>query len=167
MDRDSFLAEFRAELRRIGLDPDELQALAVGEDPAHMLVRLRTLPVGSAWSDVFPGTPAGWSPSQRPPERSLGPFDHQAPPRGIAIIAVLEPGEPEESLDRAIARARTLGYPIYGAGAILDRGHPHLYIVLPLGASEDDAYEIAEALRDRDGIGNAYPVRGTRFADGA
>jgi len=127
-----------------------------------VLARLQALPVGSSWTDVFPGTPAGWSPSQRPPERSLGPFDYPEPPRGIAILGVLETGAPVESLDAAIQRARTLGYPIYGAGVILDRGHPHLYIVLPLGATEEVADEIAMAMGHRDGIGNAYPVRGVR-----
>lgn len=158
MDRDSFVTEFRAELRRIGLNPHELQALAVKGDPAHWLAQLRGLPAGSSWTDVFPGKPEGWTPSAPEPERALGPFDYQAPPRGIAVFASLELGAPVKALDAAIERARTLGYPIYGAGAILDRGHPHLYIVLPLGASDENAEEIAEALGHRDGIANAFPI---------
>ena len=77
-------------------------------------------------------------------------------------MAALDPGAPVESLDAAIQRARRLGHPIYGAGVILDRGHPHLYVVLPLGATEDVADEIAMAMGHRDGISNAYPVRGVR-----
>jgi hypothetical protein len=166
MDRESFLTEFRGELRRIGLDPDEIQALAVHGDPARWLAQLRALPVGSAWTDVFPGEPEGWTPSTPEPECALGPFDYQAPPFGRAVFASLGPGAPVAALDAAIERARTLGYPIYGAGVILDRGHPHLYIVLPLGASEEDADEIADALRDRNGIGNAYPIdRGRHTGD--
>jgi len=158
VNRDTFVAEFRAELRRIGLDPDELDALAVGGDPARVLAHIRTLPAGSSWADVFPGMPADWSPGQPRPERALGPFDYPAPPRGIAVFACLKLGAPVEALDAAIARARTLGYPIYGAGKILDRGHPHAYIVLTLEASEDDAYEIAFAIGHKDGISNAYPI---------
>ena len=166
MDRESFIKEFRGELRRIGLDPDEIPALAVHGDPAHWLAKLRALPVGSLWTDVFPGEPEGWTPSAPKPERAFGAFDYQAPPFGIAVLASLEPGAPVSALDAAIAHARTLGYPIYGAGAILDRGHPHLYIVLPLGASEEDADAIADALRDRNDIAIAYPIiRGRRAGD--
>ena len=158
MDIDAFLTAFRAELRRIGLDPNEIQSLALGGDPERLLAHLRSLPPGSSWADVVPGMPADWSPSTPPPERALGPFDYPEPPRGIAVFACLKLGAPVEALDAAIARARTLGYPIYGAGKILDRGHPHLYIVLPLGASEDDADEIASAIGHKDGISNAYPI---------
>jgi hypothetical protein len=156
--KDSFVADFRAELRRIGLDPDEMQAFAVGGDPAALLAHVRTLPRGSSWADVFPGMSAGWSPSKAAPERALGPFDYPEPPRGIAVFACLKPGAPVDALDAAIARARTLGYPIHGAGKILDRGHPHLYIVLPRGASKDDADEIAMAIGHKNGISNAYPI---------
>ena len=158
MNQDTFLAQFHAELRRIGLDPDELEALAIGGDPARVLAEIRTLPVGSSWADVFPDMPAGWSPGQPEPERALGPFDYPAPPRGIAVFASLDPGASVGALDAAIARARTLGHPIYGAGKVLDRGHPHLYIVLSLDATEDDADEIAFAIGHKDGISNAYPI---------
>jgi hypothetical protein len=156
----------RAELRRIGLDPNEIQTLSVEGDPALWLAQLRALPVGSGWTDVFPGKPEGWTPSAPEPERALGPFDYQAAPFGIAVLAALEPGAPVAALDAAIERARTLGYPIHGAGVILNRGHPHLYIILPLEASEEDADEIADALRDRNGIGIAYPIiRGRHAGD--
>jgi len=158
VNRDTFVAEFRAELRRIGLDPDELQAFALEGDPARLLANVRRLPAGSSWADVFPGMPSDWSPGQPRPERALGPFDYPAPPRGIAVFACLKMGAPVEALDAAIARARTLGYPIYGAGKILDRGHPHAYIVLTMEASEEDADEIAFAIGHKDGISNAYPI---------
>jgi len=166
MDSESFLTDFRAERRRIGLDPDEIQALAVQGDPAHWLAQLRALPVGSSWTDVFPGRSEGWTPNAPKPERALGPFDYQTPPFGIAVFASLEPEAPVSVGEAAIERARTLGYPIYGAGVVLDRGHPHLYIVLTLDATEDDADTIADALRGRDGIANAYPiVRGRSAGD--
>jgi len=63
VNRDTFVAEFRAELRRIGLDPDELQAFALEGDPARLLANVRRLPAGSSWADVFPGVPANWSPN--------------------------------------------------------------------------------------------------------
>jgi len=158
MTRDSFVTDFRAELRRIGLDPAELQTLSVSRDPERWLARLRALPEGSSWTDVFPDAPEGWSPSARKPERALGPFDYQAPPFGIAVFASLEPGAPASVGEAAIDRARTLGHRIYGAGVILDRGHPHLYIVLPLGGTAQAADAIADALRFRDGIGNAFAI---------
>lgn len=158
MTRDSFIAEIHAELRRIGLDPDALQALAGRGDPARWLAHLRALPVGSSWTDIFPGAPEVWTPGVAEPERALGPFDYQAAPFGVAVFASLETGAPVPVGEAAIERARTLGYPIYGAGVVLDRGHPHLYIVLTLDATEEDAEAIADALRDRDGIGNAFPI---------
>jgi hypothetical protein len=166
MKRETFVAELRAELRRIGLNPDELPALAVQGDLARVLVHLRSLPAGSSWAAAFPGEADDWSPGTPEPECALGPFDYQSPPRGIAVFASLEPKAPVQALDAAIRHARALGYPIYGAGAVLDRGHPHLYVVLPLGATEDDADAIADALRDRDGIANAFPiVRGRSAGD--
>jgi len=166
MDSESFLTYFRAELRRIGLDPDEIQGLAVRGDPARWLAQLRALPVGSSWTDVVPGTPEGWTPSAPEPERALDAFDYQAPPFGIAVFASLDSGPPASVGEAAIERARTLGHPIHGAGVVLDRGHPHLYIVLTLDATEDDADTIADALRGRDGIGNAYLIiRGRSAGD--
>jgi hypothetical protein len=106
MDRNSFVADVRAELRRIGLDPDALQGLAVRGDSADLLTRLRALPVGSSWADVFPGMPKDWTPNAPKPERALGPFDYQAPPFGIAVFASLVPGAPLSAGEAAIERAR-------------------------------------------------------------
>lgn len=158
VNNDSFAAQVRAELRRVGLDPDLLHGLASQGDTAAWLERLRALPVGSSWTDVFPGTPEGWSPTVAEEDHTLGPFDYQAPPFGVVVYASMHGDNPVSAGEAAIAQARTLGFEIHGAGIITDRGAPHLYIVLPLEATPDDANTIADALRDRDGIGNAYPI---------
>ena len=160
MTQDSFITDVHSELRRIGLDPSRLTGLASQGDPTPWLERLRTLPVGSSWSDVFADTPEGWTPDAPEEEHALGPFDYQEPPFGIAIFAGIDAEHPVPAGEAAINRARALGYPIYGAGIVLDRGAPHLYIVLTLDATEAHANAVADALRDREGIANAYPVRG-------
>lgn len=159
MTRDNFVAAFRAELRRIGLDPAELTGLAASGDPDTLLVHVRALPAGSSWADVFPGVPEGWSPGAPRPERALGPFDYQGPPWSIVVFGSLHSEDPKSAGEAAIRRAQTLGCPIYGAGVILDRGHPHFYIVLTLDATEEMADAVADALRDQHGVGNAYPIR--------
>src|SRR5689334_19177530 len=132
-DRDSFDTDMAAEFRRIGLDLHPFHGLAIKGVPSLWLARLRALPVGSSWTDVFPGMPEGWTPNETSkPERALGPFDYRSPPFGIAVFACLDEGAPVSAGEAAIERARALGYPIYGAGVVVDRGHPHLYIVLTL-----------------------------------
>lgn len=125
MTRHSFVADLHAEFRRIGLDPDELHGLAVSGNPDRMLAHVRALPAGSSWADVVLGEAEGWSPGPPQPERSLGPFDYQGPPWGIAVFGSLDSEDPVSAGEGAIRRAQTLGCPIYGAGVVLDRGHPH------------------------------------------
>ena len=149
-----------AELRRIGLDPTELNGLAVaGADATAFLAHLRRLDRGALWSDVFPGMPKDWRPSAKPPERPLGTFDYPDPPRGSAVFASLVADDPRSAAGIALAQVESLGVPIFGSGLILDRGAPHLYVVLKLGASEDDVHAVAECLRSQPGIANAYPER--------
>jgi len=156
MSKDSFVSELFAELRRIGLDPNELGGLATDGDTDRVLAYLRSLPVGSSWSDVFPGQPKGWSPSAPRPHRSLGAFDYRGPPWSVVVFASIDAGDPATTGDVAIERAKLLGFPIYGAGVILDKGHPHLYIVLTRDGTEAQADAIADALRFTEGIGNAW-----------
>lgn len=156
----SLFEDIVAELRRIGLDPNQLHGLSdSGGGADALLAHLRTVSPGSPWSAAFPGTPAGWVPNAPLPERSLGPFDYPAPPRGAAVFAGILPGEPIELATDALARVETLGVPIFGSGVVLDRGAPHLYVVLTHGASADDAEAVADFLQVQPGIANSYPVR--------
>jgi hypothetical protein len=149
-----------AELRRIGLDPDELGGLAVGEGDADLfLAHLRSLSPGAPWSAAFQGAPDGWRPNAPAPERSLGPFDYAEPPRGRAVFASVMPGEPIQLATDALARVATLGIPIFGSEVVLDRGSPHLYVVFTHAASKDDVESVADFLRAQPGIANSYPVR--------
>ncbi|MEP6574193.1 MAG: hypothetical protein ABJD11_15945 [Gemmatimonadota bacterium] len=81
------------------------------------------------------------------------PVDPDAAPRAVDLDACA----------RVLAGVGELGIPIYGSGLVLDRGHPHMYVILPLGAPVEHVDIIAEFLRDQAGIGNAYP---TRFESG-
>jgi hypothetical protein len=149
-----------AELTRIGLPIAEIQGLVIsGLTLEDFLRHLRGLPAGASWSDVFPGTPPGWTPSSPPTERALGPFDYQEPPRGAALFASLDLPVDLEAATRALEAVRGIGIPIYGSGLVLDRQHPHMFIVLPLGAPEEHLFVLADFLREQEGIANAYPER--------
>ena len=149
-----------AELRRSGLDPDELNGLAVAQgDVDALLAHLRTLSPGSSWSTAFPGVAETWRPNTPRRERSLGPFDYAEPPRGPAVFASVVPGEPIELATDALARVETLGISIFGSGVVLDRGSPHCYVVISRGVSNDDVEAVADFLRTQPGIANSYPVR--------
>jgi hypothetical protein len=148
------------ELRRIGLDVEKLTGLAVAEaDIDAFLTHLRSLPYGASWSAAFPGTPHEWSPDTQPPERALGPFDYSEPPRGTAVFASLDAPDPGATGAAALKRVEALGLPIYGSGVVLDRGSPHLYVVLARGADEDAVSSVVEYLSAQPGIINCYPIR--------
>jgi len=149
-----------AELMRIGLPPAELKGLVIsGGTLEDFLDHLHSLPVGAHWTDVFPGTPPGWTPNTPPAERALGPFDYQEPPRGAALFASLDFPIDLEAGAKALEAAHHIGIPIYGSGLVLDRGHPHMFVVLPIGAPEEHLFSICDFLREQTGIANAFPER--------
>lgn len=149
-----------AELRRLGLDPEELQGLAVADtDGEAFLAHLARLERGATWSDVFAGTPKDWRPSAESQDLALGPFDYPQPPRGAAVFASMIGDDPPSTAASALQHVESLGVPLFGSGIVLDRGAPHLYVVLKRGASEDEVMAVAECLRSQQGIGNSYPVR--------
>jgi hypothetical protein len=167
----NFRAKYLREIERLRLDEDMCpyagMASAGEQAEEEFLAHLRTLVPGATWRDVFPDMPAHWdlddpdtwtSPIY---QHALGTFDYPNPPRGIAVFAGL-PGEVGSSIaagNAALDTITTLGIPIYGAGLVLDRGAPHMYVVLPLGSPTQLAEQIADFLREQPGIGNAYPVR--------
>ena len=167
MDYREFGERYRSELNRLGLDEDgsPYGILASDRDGAaeEFLAHLRSLPVGASWRDVFPDLPEHWDlddpDTWKEPERSLGPFDFPEAPRGGATFASLDMDGNVEAGETALREVTDLGIPIYGAGLVLDRGHPHLFVVLPMGAPAAHLDRIADFLRDRQGIGNAYPYR--------
>ena len=160
MTQPDVLRAIEAELRRIGLDPDESPGLAMDADSVEaFLRRLRELQPGSSWSDVFPDQPKGWHPGDPEPEQALGAFDYPDPPRGIAVYASLEKVDSAEQVAQDIfAAIDELGVPQYGRGLVLDWGHPHLYVILPLGATEEDADALADLLSRQPGVKNSYPI---------
>ena len=150
-----------AELRRIGLDMTELPGLAgSGPDLDAFVTHLRSLPPGATWAAVLPDMPEGWRPGSRPNERALGPFDYLHPPRGPAVFASLSTDHAETVGTAALKHLSTLGLPVYGSGVVLDRGSPHLYVVLTLGATEGDMRAVIDALSTQPGILNCFPERG-------
>jgi hypothetical protein len=157
---DSPLENILAELRRIGLDPDELNGLAVADgDVDAFLAHLRSLEPGASWATALPGTPDDWRPNAPTPERALGPFDYAEPPRGPAVFASIISDDPRNTALNALARVESLSVPIFGSGVVLDRGAPHLYVVLERGASEDHVFAVVDRLRIQPGIVSSFPAR--------
>ena len=160
MTQPDVLRAIDAELRRIGLDPEELPGLAMDADSVEaFLGRLRELQPGSSWSDVFPDQPKGWHPGDTEPEQALGAFDYPDAPRGIAVFASLAKIESAEQVAQNLFTAiDELGVPQYGRGLVLDRGHPHLYVILPLDATEEEADALSDFLRSQPGVVNSFPI---------
>ncbi len=156
----SRVANIVAEFHRIGLDMNELGGLA-GSGPGldEFLTHLRSLSPGATWAAVFPDMPEGWRPDSPQPERALGAFDYPDPPRGPAVFASLATEHPDATGAAALAHVASLGLPIYGSGVVLDRGSPHLYVILMRDAAEDDVSAVVEALFTQSGILNCFPVR--------
>ncbi len=154
----SRIQSIATELGRIGLDINELPGLA-GTDASldALLAHLRTLQPGATWSAVFPEHAEGWRPDDRMPDRALGPFDYPVPPRGPAVFASLEGEDPEAA--GVAALQHIAGLPIYGSAVVLDRGAPHLYVVLTLDASDDDVLSVIDAISAQPGIRNCFPAR--------
>jgi len=129
----------------------------------EFLAHLAAVAVGATWRDVFPDMPEHWDLtdpiSWTYPERSLGPFDYADPPRGSAVFASLDGRGDVAAGMAALDAIRSLAIPIYGAGMVLDRGAPHLYVVLPLGAPNAHVEDLSNFLREQPGMGNAFPER--------
>ena len=158
---DSLFETVVAELRRIGLDPQEMRGLAFGRraDFDAFVERLHTLERGASWSDVFPDTPTDQVPGARRHEQALGPFDYADAPRGPAVFASLIAEDPRRAAASALAQVDSLDIPIFGSGLVLDRGAPHLYVVLQREAPNDDVDAVVECLQGQSGIANSYQVR--------
>lgn len=161
---DPVLAEFdRLHLAREDM-PFAGLAFDSPEAAEQFLAHLRSLAPGATWYDVFPDlsedddlvddedpyTDRGYP---------LGGFDYPNAPRGSAVFASANSTDDIAAAAEAMERAVQLHPPVYGAGLVLDRGHPHLFIVLPLGAPDEQAWQIADFLREQPGIGNAFPER--------
>jgi hypothetical protein len=163
----SFRSRYLQEIERLGLDeamcPFGGMASTGNTAEEEFLSHLRQLAAGATWRDVFPDMPAQWDLSDPDswtyPERALGSFDYPSPPRGSAVFASLDSQGDVAAGTTALDRIAALGIPIFGAGMVLDRGAPHLYVVLPLGAPNEHVEQLADFLREQPGIGNAYPER--------
>lgn len=165
----SIREQYLRELARIGLaeQTSPYAGIAIGSDAAaaQFLSHLQQLDVGATWRDVFPDMPAHWDLDDRntwtdPTERApLGSFDYPDSPRGTAIVVIPDSMHDMTAVTAAVDSVQALGVPIFGAGLVLDRGVPHAYVVLPLGASRDAAERISEFLREQPGIANAHPQR--------
>jgi hypothetical protein len=157
-------AEFdRLQLSREGF-PYSVLAFASPQAEEQFVAHLRLLVPGATWYDVFPDLNehrdlVNDEDPYKDSGRLLGDFDYQHPPRGSAVFASADMDADVHALRAALERALQLPIPVYGAGLILDRGHPHLYIVLPLGAPEDQVDLLSDFLGEQPGIGNAFPQR--------
>ena len=157
-----------AELIRLKLAEQELPSAGFAfEVPVavdEFLTHLRALAPGATWYDVFPDLNdhrALVANDEMYQDRGhpLGGFDFPESPRGSAVFATADHAADVAALTAAMERARQLPIPVYGAGLVLDHGHPHLFIVLPLGAPDEHVHLLADFLRAQPGIGNAYPER--------
>ena len=114
---------------------------------------------GSSWSDVFRDQSKGWHPGDAEPEQALGAFDYPDAPRGIAVFASLERIDGAEQVAHEVfAAIDELGVLQYGRGLVLDRGHPHLYVILPPDATEEEADALSDFLRSQPGVVNSFPI---------
>ena len=157
-----------AEFDRLQLPREKLASFGItliGQDAeAQFLAHLRSLAPGATWGDVFGDLNEHrdlddddeWYQDRG---RPLGDFDYPEAPRGSAVFASADRATDVAALTTAMERALQLPIPVYGAGLVLDRGHPHCFIVLPLGAPEEQAHQLADFLREQPGIGNAFPER--------
>ena len=160
-------AQIEAEFLRLDLRPENIPggglAFSGQEAIDGLLAHLRSLQKGATWRDVFPDTPAHWDVDDPDtwtmPEYCLGPFDFPDAPRGGAVFASLDLAADVAAGTAALERVASGDIPIYGSGLVLDRGHPHLFVVLPRGAPAAHLDEIANVLRQQPGLGNAYPYR--------
>jgi hypothetical protein len=160
--------EMAVEFDRLKLPRDEMPYAGLAfESPQageQFLTHLRALAPGATWYDVFPDlNEHGDLVDDEDPYKDrggpLGDFDYPEPPRGSAVFASANASEDVGAITTAMERALQLPIPVYGAGLVLDRGHPHFFIVLPLGTPEEQVDRLAGFLREQPGIGNAFPQR--------
>lgn len=150
-----------AELRRLGLrnGPSGLAAASLGAMP-EFLTRLRSLPIGATWNDVFsdPGPPAPAPVPETPalPYRPLGRWDH---PEGPAepVFHLIHTNGDEEWLTDLLITAATEGVPLHGAGVMDQKAAPrfgseHGFVVLRRGLSEGQVNRVWEWLRHQPDI---------------
>jgi hypothetical protein len=120
-DRSSVLGQIALEFERIKLRLEDLPDLVINAGVEHdLLMRLRALPTGATWRDVFPEMPEHWVPG-RPetwttPYRPLGSFDYPELPTGPAVHVHWPDGSDESPLDDLVREARAAGWPVHGAG---------------------------------------------------
>lgn len=157
-----------AEFDRLHLRREEMPygGLVFGSPQAieQFLAHMRALAPGATWYDVFPelnehGDLVDDDDPYKDRGSPLGDFDYPEPPRGGAVFASADAADEIGVLATAMERALQLQIPVYGAGLVLDRGHPHCFIVLPLGAPDEHVERLAAFLREQPGIGNAFPER--------
>ncbi|MCC6244168.1 MAG: hypothetical protein IT353_15100 [Gemmatimonadaceae bacterium] len=157
-----------AEFDRLQLQREDFPysglAFESAEAEAQFLADLRSLVPGATWYDVFPDLNehrdlVDDEDPYKDDGRPLGDFDYQEAPRGSAVFASADLTADVAALTTALERALQLPIPVYGAGLVLNRGHPHLYIVLPLGAPEELVDKLGVFLREQPGLANAYPRR--------
>lgn len=169
MDQVEARRSVESEFARLGLRAEDMPhgGLAFsGTDAMEQFAsHLRTLVKGASWRDVFPDLPAHWD-LENPEswtypknERALGTFDYPDAPRGSAVFASLDGAQDVTAGTAALAKIATIGIPIFGAGMVLDRGAPHMYVVLPLGAPNEHVVALSDFLREQPGMGNAFPER--------
>ena len=159
--RSDFVQQIHAEYERIGLRAHDHPALVtqVGAEDAF-LARLRALPPGSTWRDVFPDMPLHWVPGR--PEtwttryRPLGAFDYQELPTG-PVVDVQWPRETDRGcLQALLARAQRAGWRIYGAG-FLEVTNPawrtlDASLVLERGTPEDVLVDFVVWISDQPDV---------------
>lgn len=150
MDIASFLAEYRRELHRIGLNEDESPYGAMAGDShdavAQFLTHLRSLPAGATWRDVFPDIPPHWDLDDDTtwtyPYEPLGPFDYQTLPCGPALLLGLPRASTVAHLEQITADAGVEGWRVYGSGFVHianpDWPDRLAYVVLSVETTEAD-----------------------------
>lgn len=105
--RDVLLREFA----RLRLSLDDAPSLAgTSAGLTDLLARVRALPIGSTWADIFPDAfPTG---DTRPlPYRPLGDYDYQTLPTGPALHLQWPRATPRMFLDQLVQGARSVGWP--------------------------------------------------------
>ena len=166
--RPNILGQIAREFERIKLRLEDLPGLVINAGVEHdLLMRLRALPTGATWRDVFPEMPEHWVPD-RPetwtkPYRPLGAFDYPELPTGPAVHVHWPKGADDSPLDDLVREARAAGWPVHGAGLIdkLQSGsrNLHAHIVLERDTDEETFEKFLAWLEERSDVEIATVVR--------